>query len=379
MESTLTQQNMRATANITIPSDTAAGSVTGNWYCSLYHFLVEGILNIALCMFGLIGNSLTLMVVWKDRKKSATAYLLIVLAVVDNLVLVVWGVVRASYAIPVYTMGSYLYIYGYIMHYGVILGHIVNLMSTWAVVMVTMVRYISVCLPHRSNHWLKPTLIHRWSFLVIFSCFLVMIPRVFSGRVRYVESLGRMQFYRYSWTRGTTYSILYLSFLISMVMYVAPLSILLFCTCKLIQHLSKASKRREEMTTQSREQKDITFSLVVVVVVFFICQIATPIQRIWAETTPRSKMFCPHAFFYYRSVANTAPVLNSAINFAIFVLCGRGFRTQVLALICGNRKVHPMASGSANTSSGNATTTYNQSSTVASVVTASVKPTQETV
>ncbi len=353
MESAVTLEDVHTSTDSTATDVDERLSAKQNWHCTLYHFLVEGILNISLCIFGLIGNSLTLMVVWKDRKKSATAYLLIVLAVVDNLVLVVWGVVRAGYAIPDYTVESYLYIHGYVMQVGVVLGSTMNLMSTWAVVMVTMVRYISVCLPHRSTHWLKPTLIRRCSLMVICVCFLVMIPRYFSGHVRYVESLGRMQFFRYPWSNEPAYSVFYMSFLVSMLLYVAPLSILFFCTCKLIQHLSKASKRREEMTTQSSEQKDITLSLVIVVVIFVICQVTTPIQRILIETIPRSKMFCPHAFFYYRSVANTAPVLNSAVNFVIFVLCGRGFRARVLALICKARNVHPMASGSSNTSSGN--------------------------
>ncbi len=321
--------------------------------CRFYQFLLEGILNIALCIFGLVGNALTLAVVWKDRKQSATAYLLVVLAVVDNSVLIIWGVVRASYSIPRYVGGSDIYIHGYVQQYGWSLASTVHLMSTWAVVMITAVRYVSVCLPHRSNQWLGPGTIRKVSSLVLGIGCMLLVPRFFDGYVVYSDAQGLYVRYRYMWTREGAYDIFYLSVLVSLALYVAPLSILIFCTCRLISHVAKASKKRREMTNSSRAQHDLTLSLVVVVVVFVICQITTPIQRIWGELVPSAQRRCPTAFFYYRSVANSAPVVNSAINFVVFMLCGKGFRARVHKLLCQRFKVYPGSSMSGTKSSNN--------------------------
>ncbi len=354
MENTFGSWNESASTVSAFPGNPEQDTVSNRGVvqnCVLHQFLLEGIANIILCLLGFIGNTLTLMVVWKDRKKSATAYLLVVLAVIDNSVLAVWGTVRASYGIPRYVTGSFLIIHGFTAQYGWSLAAMVHLMSTWAVVMITIVRYISVCLPHRSTQWLALSMVRKVSALVLGACVVLSIPRFFDGYVVYSEPGGPYVRYRHQWTRGGAYDIFYLSVLISLALYVAPLSILIFCTCRLISHVAKASKKRREMTKSSREQHDLTLSLVVVVVVFVICQITTPIQRIWAEIVPITERRCPTAFFYYRSVANSAPVVNSAINFVVFMLCGKGFRARIQKMLFRRSRVDP------NSSVSEATTT----------------------
>ena len=56
--------------------------------CELYQFLMSFILLFCIVLLGSFGNLLSIVVLWPDRSKSATNFLLLVLAFVDNGVLV---------------------------------------------------------------------------------------------------------------------------------------------------------------------------------------------------------------------------------------------------------------------------------------------------
>ncbi len=94
--SNLTTMAWSAITNIT---DTTSGSVstTGSSYadtgkagCDIILFTVEVVINPLVGIFGLIGNTLSCLVLWADRKTSPTALLLLALAIVDMLVIVGW-------------------------------------------------------------------------------------------------------------------------------------------------------------------------------------------------------------------------------------------------------------------------------------------------
>ena len=64
---------------------------TSSYDCELYEFVVVGVVNIIIVMFGLVGNTLVKTTLWNERRKSPTSFLLIVLAFADNMVLIVGG------------------------------------------------------------------------------------------------------------------------------------------------------------------------------------------------------------------------------------------------------------------------------------------------
>ena len=58
--------------------------------CKNYDLIMNVTVKIILLMLGCVGNSLSVAVMWKERKTSATAFLLIMLAVADTMLLFVW-------------------------------------------------------------------------------------------------------------------------------------------------------------------------------------------------------------------------------------------------------------------------------------------------
>ena len=58
--------------------------------CNNYDLIMNVVVKVVLVGLGCMGNTLSVAVMWKERKTSATAFLLIMLAVADTLLLFVW-------------------------------------------------------------------------------------------------------------------------------------------------------------------------------------------------------------------------------------------------------------------------------------------------
>lgn len=88
------------------------------------------------------------------------------------------------------------------------------------------------------------------------------------------------------------------------------------------------------MTLRNRAEQDVTISLVVVVVVFVICQLMNPIRRVMAAIIPISQRQCPSDYLYFSSISTTFIIFNSSVNFAIYCVCGKRFRHRLIRLLC---------------------------------------------
>ncbi len=331
--------------------------------CLLYKLVMDCVLGIVVSFLGLLGNLLTCLVFWKDRRSSATAYLLIVLASVDSLVLLTWAPYRAARTIAFYTGDAgFFYAETAVEHYGMSFTSTCHLMSIWSVVLVTCVRYIAVCHPERSQRWLAPSVVRRATAIVLCGCVIFMVPRIFSSYIVYDSTTGRLQKVTWEWAKSRLYYYIYTSALFSLALYVIPLATIVFCTCKIVRSLAEARKRRQEMTTASRDEHEITFSLVIVIVVFIFCQLTLPVNIIWANML-RSNWGCPSAYFYYSAVAVLGPILNSAVNFIIFVLCCKRFRNKVISIIRIKKRIGPWPNSASLGTDENAGTSSNTKST----------------
>ena len=58
--------------------------------CGNYDLILNALVKFILLGFGCVGNSLSVVVMWSERHVSATALLLIILAVVDTLLMFAW-------------------------------------------------------------------------------------------------------------------------------------------------------------------------------------------------------------------------------------------------------------------------------------------------
>ena len=308
--------------------------------CLVYKFLVDTVLLATLCLFGLVGNGLTCWVMWRDRNSSPTSFLLIVLSLVNDCVLVTMfnqKAFLAGFRLTGHTQ-EYFYYYPYIEAYGWALVSTAHMTATWIVVLITSHRFISICLPHRSN--LNTVAKARRNVaIVVIICIISTLPNYFDRAVIRDVKTGAPKRIPTAYGRKSWYIYCYKISFYYLVIYILPIAILIIFTFRLIRNLRNLNKRREEMTSKSRIRADTTFSLVIVVIVFIICQLVNPIRRLMAQVIPSRYLGCGH-FYYYFSSLNTAFVMGSAASvLPVFVLCGKGFRQRLLGRLCYRNRV----------------------------------------
>ena len=121
----------------------------GRYYSLIMSFLIGG----GLCVFGWITNSLSLVIMWPERNSSPTSFTLIVLAVVDNLLLVSRFLMRPLPALCLFGGWCQAYMMVWKAELKAYVWPLVNtfqMMTAYVTVLVTGIRYLAVCMPQHS-------------------------------------------------------------------------------------------------------------------------------------------------------------------------------------------------------------------------------------
>ena len=349
--------------------------------CSIFTIISAAILPCILSFCGLIGNTISMLVFWPDRHKSASSVLLLQLAVVDSLVLIIWSILCVAWVLEYFTDNPPTIVTElapYKTKYGWATAILIQMISCWLIVYITVQRYVAVCHPHKMR--MLGSVRVAWiqlAALVIF-CVLFNIPHYMkvdiitlkNGEIRMVDS----------WLVTDPIFNLWYSLAYYLVSFIFPFALLIFFTtaatlqfrkskmkvkikpnltrqCMTLTTISSQSSavsgttkvhrasENHPIQIQSSKQENITLSLIVVDIVFLICQPIHPIRSFTEYFLPPDKKECGTPYSYFESLTATGIFVNSSINFVIFCLCSKGFRRKVFQAICGrNQGVQPVGS-----------------------------------
>ena len=181
-------------------------------------------------------------------------------------------------------------------------------------------------------------------WLVWFGCVIYSIPRLFQYRVEYDSETDFYKRKKTDYSQSEAYSLGYRIIVYYIFVYALPLSIIIFATYHLIKDLKLVQAKKLKNTSKSKKSENITLSLVIVVIIFLICNILNPIRRI-LETyaLPDDSGDCPGVMFYYHPITILARMFNSAINFVVHVLCSKRFRQKIVQMLkCSGTKIEPI-------------------------------------
>ena len=290
-------------------------------------FIFWGILIPIIALVGIIGNSLTIMVLWRREMKSTTIYFLRTLVITD-MGIIIGGVLGLSIiAITQSNPDMWRFndiVYPHIFTATNYMVMTLQMINVWVTVAVTVERYIAICHPFRSVRLLKKRNAYIIIASVIIVSFLYNAPRCFAYEISSApcvygtcysvisSEFGKTGFFT------DTYSIWLYLFLI----YIFPFMILSVLNTLLIIELMNMRRRR--LITNERESSETNMSvvLVLIVVVFIICQTPGLVSQFqFFDTLTLLKFMC---------ISNTLFILNSSVNFLIYTAVGKKFRKVLL-------------------------------------------------
>ena len=369
---TWTEENTRRWAGPTFSAaeNSKQWNSEGN-KCSTYTIIANAAMPCVISVLGLIGNALSIMVFWLDSHKSASAALLVQLAIVDSFVLVIWSLLLLSRVLEssientpfvVSIASPCKYAYGWPA------GVLIQRIATWLIVTITIQRYVAVCHPHKMR--LMGSVRIAWIQLavLVILCVLFSIPHFLEFRVIALDN-GVVVNKPVWFLANPVYKLYYQGIAFYLINFVIPSVLLMFFTTSIIRQLRKskikvkarpnptetvttmalsAQTKAEQLKNQLFQAKEtktdnsITLSLVVVDIVFFLCQIIIPIRRFTEYLLPPEQKLCGMLYSYIEPMTALGGFINSSVNFIIFCLCSRGFRKKLIqCLYKRNQRIKP--------------------------------------
>ena len=330
--------------NTTLPSATPAVQGSGHSTLSLAEQFLYGRAIVIICLFGVIGNALNLLVLTRkglqktmDRMEKSAHFGLVALALSD--MLFCFAVIPHAW---VDKYQFYHYKKGFSVYYTLYGDAVINafiMSSTWLTVAMATSRYLAICHPLRAREIIGMTFAKVSIVLVFLICVLFNLPRFWLEEVDTMDCVGAWRVYfprpgalRRNPPGEQVYLWLYFVFGI-----LVPLVALAFCNGNLIRALHQSTKMRRQYQnnhTSSRETTHhITLTLIIIVIMYFL--LVVPAEAInFLKQTVIDEIHATESFNLAIAIVNTLQAINFACNFILYCAINVHFRRTVVDLFC---------------------------------------------
>ena len=222
----------------------------------------------------------------------------------------------------------------------IVLPFLFHLPAVWLIVVVTAERYVAICWPTRASQLCTMSNARR-AVLVVYVIFILLmstlgglIHKVLSEENAILQSILRSHIFN-------------VTVLVHNILdFLLPLCLIIFFNCRLMKAVreSFAIRRQHKRMhasddpSDANNERNCTMQLIAVISVFIICQLPTFVTII-CQTVSN---YCYHLSpTYLVSVTNCSLLLNillmifnSSVNFILYVLSGKKFRSTVHDLFC---------------------------------------------
>ena len=351
---------MKEVAFTKTQSETSSTVATYN--CQLYKFLMSVGLIGSLCIFGIVGNILTLLIFSKfsrkDKKtRSAATLLLSGLALSDTLLLFTLFMMKTVPTFISFTgiddnfFVSYTFVF--LIVYGWPCVDVAQSVNTWITVLLAIHRFIAIVFPHKSaiHCSYEKARIHLTLICVLIAVY--EIPLFLDNKIVHSINDHNNTIYIPGYEKLHTnywYQLLYKTTFYYIIMYIIPWISLSIMTVFLVKAVKQAQQFRYQMGNNPKQQdntEDITKPLIAVVIVSLICRPWEPIRRI-IEVILGVQPGCGHYYYYFEEFPSLTSALNSSANFVLYCCFLKRF-TQTLKEIFISRQSE-LSLSSTNTS-----------------------------
>lgn len=308
----------------------------------LVHVMFPVIMPILLVL-GIIGNSLTIAVLWHKTMKTSTTILLFRgLVVTDMAVAIIWSINGISeyylFQIPE-GHSDYLDVFYPRVYIGYLyLIYVFRGINIWITITLCIERFIFVCVYQKANVLCTQKRIKIILALIV--CFFAVfsIQQLIEFTPTSYNCNGKVCYINYFTEVGKAFYYSKVPFWFNMLMYnIIPTLVLIGFSIPIIYKLCMVYRKRKNImrTTQSGggiQKKEVNVTVVLLLIVLFsvLSNLNGPyLVAVYVYNIYNS------SFVYLICIFNGIVVLNSSVNFVIYGVVGERFR-KILIKMCKN-------------------------------------------
>ena len=324
--------NISTTCESNLQDDNSTNSQDPTFFLFVFYTLLMG----PVCVMGLVGNTVSIHVLSKDRNHRVVTFLLKCLAMADNLVLLVSFVTLSLiYGLLHYVHDvTLIYSRPYIIKFVHPIGYISQTLTIWLTVLLAVNRYIAICRPFDVHKFCTLRKAQLQVLVCIVLTVLINFPRFFQYNIVTVTiNNSTLTTVEDSQTIGesTLFGKVYTNALFTIIVLVLPLVLLLIVNSKLISELQSMRRRISRSSGYNNDQngdgeKNITMVMVIIIVVLLVCHTPDRVAQLLRVTVSNKNREYPAFTFIFTNIANFLIVLNSSTNFFIYYFLRRRFR-----------------------------------------------------
>ena len=292
---------------------------------------------IPICVFGLIGNIISIFV-WKkinkkrsESGKSAGVYF-IALAICDSGLLLFFLMTESFLQIDP-TLQNNLHYIQFHSYVGFPFFFFFIVSSIWMVICVTMNRFIAVVYPHKAQDWNSLRMTYIIIAVTLCFSFCINIPHFFNFYPEFKHGNYSEAPTKYGASMAATY---YDFWTHCMALVLIPWVTIFCLNIAIIRKLKYREKLQSNIKGESKRERQTTVILLVISIsflAFLIWQCVT--QCFWMLKYGQNSK-SGSVWFYVDSAyafARLGVVFNSSINFVFYCLTGSMFRKEMFNMV----------------------------------------------
>ena len=307
----------------------------------LFNFIWHTVIVGTVSLLGLVGNTLSIVVLRRDKGSKIANLLLQALALADNCVLIatisILSIIYAS--LPYFKADKTLdFLTNSIRLYIQPIAYITKTCAIWMTVLLAINRYVVVKRPLQAQNVCTLLRAKIQVLVVVVFSIACNLPRFFHYKEVIVQkgNISETELQHTSIGKGSSIYPLYIN-MFSTVVVLLPMVIVIVMNVGLIRELRKVRQQRKRLSRMtpscgSSSDSNITLVTVIIIVIFIVCH--TPDAVALGIDSFHKEDWWIYSC-YVEAACNFLIAFNSSINFFVYYFVRRKFRQTLFTMLCG--------------------------------------------